>query len=244
METWLNRWVTQITCHTSTVKAKEAGRQSHKAYKKHRNWWSWGWCSYWLHAECQKVSDDAYEFLSSNENTVISWYCSHCKPAAMGVVAEVQKIAQKYMDIDNCVKKLQTHINTKQTLQTWHVRKTVLEDMDDKVTAADLTNMQLVMNESTKKIVLTHKRRWQNNEACINSAVTEIQTKIPTTDRIKQLIQEPSAAPSNQPTTPSPNTDTRYMVEISNPRNNVVIYRLTEQKGSNKTKRTQSRHPK
>ena len=29
-----------------------------------------------------------------------------------------QRFAQKYMDIDNCVKKLETHINTKQMLQT------------------------------------------------------------------------------------------------------------------------------
>ena len=100
------------------------------------------------------VSDVAYQFLASNENTAINWYCSHCKPAALGVVAEVQKIAQKYADIDKRVKKLETQVKHKAiTADLEDLRKTVLEDLDGKVTVDEMKDMQAMINESTKKVI-------------------------------------------------------------------------------------------
>ena len=192
-------------------------------------------CSHWLHAKCQEVSDTAYEFLSANENTAISWYCSHCKPAAMGVVSEVQKIAQKYMDLDKRVKKLETQVKHKANASDLtDLRKTFLEELDDKATAEDLKNMQSVINESTKKIVTdTQAVMTKKTETDIKNAITELQKTIPSEDRIKQLIhEETSAATPIQPAEPTANANTREMVDISNRRNNVVVYRLPEQKDS------------
>ena len=72
----------------------------------------------------------------------------------MGVVSEVQKIAQKYMDLDKRVKKLETPVKHKANASDLtDLRKTFLEELDDKATAEDLKNMQSVINESTKKLV-------------------------------------------------------------------------------------------
>ena len=153
----------------------------------------------------------------------------------MGVVSEVQKIAQKYMDLDKRVKKLETQVKHKANASDLtDLRKTFLEELDDKATAKDLKNMQSVMNESTTKIVTnTQTVMTKKTEADINNAVTELQKKIPSEDRIKQLIhEETSAATSIQPAEPTANANTREMVDISNRRNNVVVYRLPEQKDS------------
>ena len=153
----------------------------------------------------------------------------------MGVVSEVQKIAQKYMDLDKRVKKLETQVKHKANASDLtDLRKTFLEELDDKVTAEDLKNMQSVINESTKKIVTdTQAVMTKKTETDIKNAITELQQTIPSEDRIKQLIhEETSAATPIQPAEPIANANTREMVDISNRRNNVVVYRLPEQKDS------------
>ena len=114
------------------------------------------------------------------------------------------------------------------------LRKTFLEELDDKATAEDLKNMQSVINESTKKIVTdTQAVMTKKTETDIKNAITELQKTIPSEDRIKQLIhEETSAATPIQPAEPTANANTREMVDISNRRNNVVVYRLPEQKDS------------
>ena len=185
-------------------------------------------CSYWLHAKCQNVSDVAYQFLASNENIAINWYCSHCKPAALGVVAEVQKIAQKYADIDKRVKKLETQVKHKaNTADLEDLRKTVLEDLDDKVTVDEMKDMQAMINESTKKVITeSHSAMAKKHETDIKSAITELEKKIPSEDRIKQMILEETPATTQAPTPTSANT--REMVDINNRRNNAIINKLPE----------------
>ena len=137
---------------------------------------------------------------SIKRNTAINWYCSHCKPATLGVVVEVQKIAQKYVDIDKRVKKLETQVKHKaHAADLEDLRKTVLEDLHDKVTVDEMKDMQAMIKESTKKIITNSQSAMEKkHEFDIKSAITELESKIrQRTESSKWFWRKPQ--PLNQP---------------------------------------------
>ena len=83
----------------------------------------------------------------------------------------------KTLESGKRVKKLETPVKHKANASDLtDLRKTFLEELDDKATAEDLKNMQSVINESTKKIVTdTQAAMTKKTETNINNAITELQ---------------------------------------------------------------------
>ena len=190
-------------------------------------------CAHWLHAKCQKINEAAYNFLADNDNEAIKWYCSHCKPAALGVVTEVQKMAQKCQEMDKRMRKLETQIKLKANeADLEDLRNTFQQDLQDKASTEDLQSMK----ESTAKSMEDLRSSLsEETRGAIATATAEITKNIPTQDDIKNIIRgETSSAPqtSANATNVSETIDTREVVDINNRRNNIIIHRLPERPNS------------
>ena len=63
-------------------------------------------CNSWLHTDCERVSDDVYQFLCDHEaEKSINWYCKHCTNVmghlmltAVGRIDEAQKRFESKFD--------------------------------------------------------------------------------------------------------------------------------------------------
>ena len=204
-----------------------------------------GMCAYWMNTKCQDVKDSLYKALKDNSDAGIQWYCSHSRVIANGVVAEVSKVAQNYQEMEKRVRKLETQIRAKANeADLSELKRELKADMSDLVTTEDLENLQQEVNATTKKE--------------INSAIQELEGKIPSEADMKKMVLEEMA--TSQVTTGNSDTGdetkaqqdeqssetiadlTKEVMNQNNRRNNIIIRRLPEKHDTAYTSQGETRN--
>ena len=165
--------------------------------------------------ECIKIT-------FKNVKNVWFWYLS---------CPEVSRMAQNYQEMEKRVRKLETQIRAKANeADLSELRREMKADMSDLVTTEDLENLQQEVNATAKKE--------------INSAIQELEEKIPSKEDMKKMVLEEMA--TSRITTGNSDTGdetkdqqaeqssetiadlTKEVMDQNNRRNNIIIHRLPE----------------
>lgn len=137
-------------------------------------------CGFWLHADCEGVTDDVYEFLCDHsEDHAIAWYCKRCavinrklRESCMAVHDQQQQVEERVNLLELSMNKRLDEMVRAVSGQLEEMRSTLNKRLDKQDTKE---NVDAVAVKVDKIMATMEKQRTDNHELrdCVQDAVAQ-----------------------------------------------------------------------
>ena len=185
-------------------------------------------CGFWYHCECEKVSEEIYEFLHDHEdNTSIAWYCKKCSVTSrkfMGLMSTMneqhQQVEEKLSQLDKNIKIRMDEMMSDMKNQIDDLRITLNKSQDKAKTWSSV----VAVEEKMDKIIAAVEK--QDNNSHVQSMEGKVNKIIETME--KQNIESHEVMSAVAAFRNDLHEDKDEMMEVKKRSRNIIIHGLNE----------------